>query len=161
VAGTSRRPEETTLSPLYYQHVADLKVRELVREAMADSPLGPDEYAVYSLIFEIGPVSATTLAHEAGMPLTTALDLVLALQARGHVLKERNPRDGRAMLVRLTPDGVAAQREAMRYFTQADQRLQGALAGSGVALSRAFLDLADAAEAALEQLRAERAIDAG
>jgi DNA-binding MarR family transcriptional regulator len=161
VARTSRKPQQTTLSPLYYLHVAGLRMRALLAEAMEDSPLRPEEYAVYSLLFEIGPVSATRLAREAGVPLTTALDLVKTMQRRGHVMKERDPRDGRAMSVRLTPEGLAAQRDAERYFAEADVRLRAAMGADADAASQALIGLADAADAALETLRADRTLDTG
>jgi DNA-binding MarR family transcriptional regulator len=161
VARTSREPEDTTLSPLYYLHVAGQQVRELLAEAMAGSPLRAEDYAVYSLLFEIGPVSATRLAREAGFPLTTALDLVRTMERRGHVVKERDPRDRRAMSVRLSPAGLAVHRDAERYFAEADQRLRVALGGGSTAASRTLVDLADAAAAALDALRADRTLQTG
>jgi DNA-binding MarR family transcriptional regulator len=161
VARTSRRPEETTLSPLYYLHVAGQRMRLLLAEAMEGSPLRPEDYAVYSVLFEIGPVSATRLAVETGTPLTTTLDLVRTMERRGHVRKERDPSDRRAMSVRLTPSGLAAQREAERYFAEADRRLQAALGGNSNTASRTLIDLADAAAAALEALRTEQTRETG
>lgn len=163
MARTSRAPDETTLSPLFYLHIAQRRCRALVIDAMVESPLTPDEYAVYSLLFEIAPVSATKLAAELGIPVTTALDLVRTLQARGHLLKERDPEDGRAMRVRLTPTGLAAQRSAMRFFQTADLALGKALSAAGLQpsdVSRVLLALGDAAESAMHSSR-EASIEAG
>ncbi len=161
MAGSSREPETTTLSPLYYLNVAGHRVRSLLAEAMEGSPLTAEEYAVYSLIFEIGPVSATQLSREAGLPLTTALDLVRTLEGRGHVIKRRDPRDQRAMSVRLSPEGLAVQQAAEKYFAEADRRLRAALDLDASAISRTLIALAEAAETALESLRADRRSDTG
>ncbi len=161
MASTSRKPETTTLSPLYYLNVAGREVRALLAAAMADSPLTADDYAVYSLLFEVGPISATQLAREAGMPLTTALDLVRTLERRGHLIRRRDPRDQRAMSVRLSPAGLAAQREAEGFFTEADRRLRAALGKDSAESSRLLLAVADAAVQAREALRAESRPETG
>lgn len=136
-------------------------MRLLLAEAMEGSPLRPEDYAVYSLLFEIGPVSATRLAQESGTPLTTTLDLVRTLERRGHIMKERDPSDRRAMSIRLSPAGLAAQREAEHYFAEADLRLRSALGGRSAAASQTLIDLADAAAAALEALRTEQTRETG
>ncbi len=152
MAGSSRKPETTTLSPLYYLNVAGREVRALLATAMEGSPLTPDDYAVYSLLFEVGPISATQLSREAGMPLTTALDLVRTLERRGHLIRRRDPRDQRAMSVRLSPAGLTAQREAERFFTEADRRLRRALGRDSAEASRLLVALADAAVQARQAL---------
>jgi DNA-binding MarR family transcriptional regulator len=136
-------------------------MRLLLAEAMEGSPLRPEDYAVYSLLFEIGPVSATRLAHETGAPLTTTLDLVRTMERRGHVMKERDPSDRRAMSIRLSTAGLAAQREAEHYFAEADLRLRTALGEKSDAASRTLIDLADAAVAALDALRTEQNLETG
>jgi DNA-binding MarR family transcriptional regulator len=81
------------------------------------------ESAVLSSAAE--PRRITELAREVGLTQPRITTLVDALQARGLVDRERDPDDGRAVLVTLTGEGralVAAQRE----------RLAGALDGHGL-----------------------------
>jgi DNA-binding MarR family transcriptional regulator len=93
MAAMHREPVRSGLSPLYYLHLAAVQVQDLLAEAMATSPLDPAEYALYSLIFESGQTTATRLADEARVPLTTMLDTVRSLERRGHVQRRPDPRD--------------------------------------------------------------------
>lgn len=107
-------------------------------EAMADGPLGPSDYAIYSAIFELEDVAPTDLASRLGMPLTTVMDHLARLEARGHARRRRDPRDGRATLVTLTAAGLAAHRAANRQFESAAAAIVAALPG-GEAATKAAL----------------------
>jgi DNA-binding MarR family transcriptional regulator len=97
------------------------RVRTLLQGAMRDAGMRADEYAVYSVAFEAGPLTLTELAHRLGMPITTAADYVRTMRQRGHLLKERHPGDSRAFLLTLSPAGTAAHREASACFEVAYQ----------------------------------------
>ena len=142
---TSRDPSETTLSPLYYLFVAGQRARQLLAVAMVDSPLTPEEYALYSAIFELAPVAPTRLADEIGLPLTTLLDRLRALESAGHVDRAVNPADRRSFVVRLTDDGRRLHTEAGARFEVADIRLRAALPLGADEISRMLIGLADAA----------------
>ncbi len=156
MAASNREPVRTGLSPLYYLHLAGRQVRQLLAEAMVGSPLDPAEFALYSLIFESGQTTATHLAHEAGVPLTTMLDSVRTLERRGHVHRRPDPRDRRAMLVALTMDGQAVHRAAGAHFESADTALRAHLDVDPLALSESLAALADAAARAAEALQSSR-----
>ena len=55
----------------------------MIFAAMAGSPLRPDEYAAYSVVFELRTVTMSELARRLGMPVTTAADYVRAMLTRG------------------------------------------------------------------------------
>jgi DNA-binding MarR family transcriptional regulator len=95
------------------------QVRTLLHAAMRDAGMRPDDYAVYSVLFEAGPVTLTEAASRLGMPVTTAADYVRAIHARGHLSKERHPSDSRAFLLTLTRAGTGAHRRASACFERA------------------------------------------
>ncbi len=161
MATSRREPVRAVLSPLYYLHHAERQVQDLLLEAMAGSPLDAADYAIYSLIFESGQTTATRLADETGVPLTTMLDTVRSLERRGHVQRRPDPRDRRAMLVALTMDGLAVHRAAGVHFQAADAALRVHLDVDPQALSEALAALADAAARATQALSARRQGDAG
>ena len=70
------------------------RLRRLLALALADAGLRADEYAVYSLLFDQGPLTATQMAVRMAMPLTTVLDYLRTMDARGHLRRARHPRDG-------------------------------------------------------------------
>jgi DNA-binding MarR family transcriptional regulator len=145
------QPDETTLSPLFYLFTATQRAHALLARAMADSPLRSDEYAAYSVILEVGPITPTDFARSMGLPLTTALDHIRSMLRRGHVAKVRNPRDQRSYLIELTKDGRAVHRAANRHFAPAGDRLLAILGESRSDVSRALLALMNAAEQALNE----------
>ena len=89
-------------------------VGHLLREAMADGPLTPEEYAVYSVVFEGEAVTPTEMAERSSMPVTTVMEWVRRLETRGHARRIAHPRDGRSYRLVLTAAGLAAHRESHR-----------------------------------------------
>lgn len=121
---------------------------------MQDSPLSSEEYAAYSVIFEVDRITPTDFARTMGLPLTTALDHVRAMLKRGHVRKVRNPRDQRSYLIELTESGRKAHRGANAHFEPADDRLSAILGSKRKEVSEALVVLMNAAEKALDELEA-------
>jgi DNA-binding MarR family transcriptional regulator len=58
-------------------------------------------------------ISTTSLCFGAGVPLTTALRWLVALEERGLATRSQDPLDARRQFVSLTDDGIAAM---SRYF---------------------------------------------
>jgi len=131
------------------------RVRALLVQAMAGSGLRPDEYAIYSAVLEVGPLTISELAQVMGMPLTTVSDYVRTMTARGHALRSRNPADSRSYLVSLTEDGVAAHHQAMVAFVAAIERVRAALPIAEQDLARALHALDDAVRQVLEDRAVE------
>ncbi|MEQ1701752.1 MAG: MarR family transcriptional regulator [Ilumatobacteraceae bacterium] len=156
-----RLPAPETLSPMYFLFVASQRVGALLDEALAAAPLDAAGYAFYSALRETQPTSPTDLARHLGMPVTTVLDTLGAMQRRDHVARLRNPRDRRSYLVRLTETGEQMHDETEAHFGEADRRLLAHLGGRRTDVIDALSALKDAGETALDELRAARAEIAG
>jgi DNA-binding MarR family transcriptional regulator len=109
-------------SVLFDVYVLGQAVNELLMDGLADAPLTPSEYAVYSAAFERGPATPSELRHALGMPAQTMSDWIALMRERGHAESRRNPRDGRSQLVSLTPAGRRAHRLTNRSFEMVYRR---------------------------------------
>jgi DNA-binding MarR family transcriptional regulator len=109
----------TSLSLLFELFVANQEVRTLLAAAMAGSPLTAEEYAVYSAIDELGPMSPTALARAVGMAPTTVSHYLRSMHERRHIDRGRNAADGRSYVLTLSASGKAAHGEANRAFEEA------------------------------------------
>jgi DNA-binding MarR family transcriptional regulator len=115
------------VSLLFDLFVTTQRVRRVLADAMAGAGMRPDEYAVYSLLFDHGPLTATEMAELLGMPLTTALDYLKAMSASGHLERSPHPTDGRALQLSLSRSGVAAQKRANGHWELVRKRIEGGL----------------------------------
>jgi DNA-binding MarR family transcriptional regulator len=140
------------ISMLFDLFILNQRVRRLMAAALADAGLRADEYAVYSLLFEQGPLTATEMARRMAMPLTTVLDYLRAMDARGHLRRERHPRDGRAQQLSLTLAGTTEHRETNRRWEVMRLSLERALPVPAGEVRRALQALDDAVAAALLDL---------
>jgi DNA-binding MarR family transcriptional regulator len=152
--------QTNTLSLLFDLFVATQRVRALLADAMAGTGMRADEYAVYSAVFDLGPLPPTQLAHILGIPPTTLTHYLDAMRAAGHLHESRNPADGRSYLVRLTPAGLGAHRRANVGFEAAFGHLAGRLADPGTT-AETLRELGSAAAAAEEELRRDARAPAG
>jgi DNA-binding MarR family transcriptional regulator len=152
-------PPGSKLSLLFDFYATSQRIGTLVARAMADSPLRPDEYAIYSVLFDEGPHTPTDLARRAGMPPTTMSHFVRALIERGHASREVDPRDRRSYRLALTEAGLRVHAEAGRAFHEADDRFMAALA-IDAASARATLAHMGAAAAAAEATLANDSMQA-
>jgi len=146
------RREGSRLSLLFEVYAASRAVGELVAAAMADSPLTPEEYAVYSVLFDEGPHAPTELARRTGMPATSMSHFVRSMLERGHAERAPSPADRRSYRIVLTAAGLAAHGVAGAAFAEADQRFIRALAADeedARATLRAIGKAASTAEARL------------
>jgi DNA-binding MarR family transcriptional regulator len=138
------------ISLLFDLFVVSQRVRRLVGIALEDAELRADEYAVYSLLFEQGPLTATEMARRMGMPLTTVLDYARAMDERGHLRRDRHPRDGRAQQLSLTMAGTAAHRRTNAYWEVMRARLERGLSMPVRDVRRALHALDDATVGAIQ-----------
>jgi DNA-binding MarR family transcriptional regulator len=137
-----------TGSVLYDVFVVGQAVNQLLLDGLADAPLTPQEYAVYSAIFERGPATPSELCHVLGMPAQTMSDWIGVLRGRGHVETDRNPRDGRSQLVTLSQAGRRAQRRTNRSFEVVYRRFLDELAMPEVEARRILAAMIGAARLA-------------
>lgn len=122
-----RRPT-SRLSVLFEIFAASRQVQELLATAMAASPLTPEEYAVYSVLFDEGPHAPTELARRTGMPPTSMSHFVRGMLEREHAERAADPGDRRSYRIVLTEAGLGAHEAASRAFAEADGRFIRALA---------------------------------
>jgi len=145
------------ISLLFEFFVTAQRLRRVLAEAMDESGLRPDEYAVYSLLFESGPLTATRMAQCLGMPLTTVLDYVKAMTASGHVVRTSHPFDGRATELSLSRAGVRAHERANAHWEVVRKQIEGKLSIPVGDVRRALNALDDSANRAASTLRRTRA----
>jgi DNA-binding MarR family transcriptional regulator len=138
--GADLRPD----SLFYEVFVLGQAVKRLLETAMAGGPLRPEEYAVYSVVFEPESVTPTAMAAALAMPLTTVMDWIGLMERRGHARRRPHPSDGRATLVTLTAEGLRAHREANRQFEHAYRALLAALPADERALREAMVAMREA-----------------
>ena len=148
---TATRPASDPLdtSILFDMFALNQAVGRFLSDAMRDGPLTPSEYAVYSASFELEAASPTELAARLGMRLTTFMDQLRVVQARGHARRVAHPRDRRSYRVVLTAAGLEAHRVANRQFETANGRFIAALGGGDEAAKEALRAMREAAKAAL------------
>ena len=146
---------ESSLSVLFELYAASRAVGELVAAAMGDSPLTPDEYAVYSILFDEGPHAPTELARRAGMPPTSMSHFVRGMLERGHAERSPAPDDRRSYRIILTSAGLRAQAAASAAFAEADQRFIRALAADEEEARAVLRAIGRAATVARERLSAD------
>jgi DNA-binding MarR family transcriptional regulator len=140
--------DDDAYSLLFDLFVLGQRIRRFLTSAMASGPLRPEEYAVYSVVFEREAVSPTAMAATLGMPPTTVAEYVRSMEERRHVRRIPNPRDGRSHLLVLTAAGLRAHREANLRFERAYRTFVGQLPHGERAARAAVRDLLSAAERA-------------
>ena len=122
----------------------------------------PAEYATYSAIFELEAATPTALAERLGMRLTTCIDQLRVIEARGHARRVPHPTDRRSYRVVLTAGGLAAHRAANLLFEAAAARFEAELGGDDGPASEMLRRLRGAAHAArLEPVSLRRRVDPG
>ncbi len=125
ISDSGQDPMATSL--LFDVFALNQSVGRLLGIVMADGPLTPAAYALYSAIFELEAASPTAIADRLGMPLTTLVDRLREVEARGHARRLPNPADRRSHLVVLSAAGLAAHAAANRLFEIAHQAVIQAL----------------------------------
>jgi len=143
-----RRPDPLDTSLLFEVFALNQAVGRFLAEAMRDGPLTPAEYAVYSAMFELESGTPTALAGRLGMRLTTFMDQLRLVEARGHARRLPNPGDRRSYRVVLTADGLAAHRAANRLFERAYDGFVEALDGGEVRPRQVLRAMREAADRA-------------
>ena len=132
------------------------RVGGLVSLALEGAGLDGEEYAVYSVLFDLGPLTATEMAGHLGMPLTTVLDHLRVMDRRRHIVRVQHPVDGRARQVRLSPQGLAAHRRASAAWQRMAGLVDSSLGHSTDRVRQSLHALDDAIIAAEEKIGARR-----
>jgi DNA-binding MarR family transcriptional regulator len=141
-----RDPLDTSL--LFEVFALNQAVGRFLADAMREGPLTPAEYAVYSAMFELESGTPTALAARLGMRLTTFVDQLRAVEARGHARRLPNAADRRSYRVVLTTDGLSAHRAANRLFERAHDAFVDELGGGEVRPRQVLRAMREAADRA-------------
>jgi DNA-binding MarR family transcriptional regulator len=102
-------------------------VRALLDDALAESGLDADEYAVYSLLAVREGATPTELATWLAAPPTTVSSYVKRLEGRQHLQRVAHPSDGRSYRMTLTPKGLRAHRRAARLYVPVLRQVESTL----------------------------------
>jgi DNA-binding MarR family transcriptional regulator len=129
------------------------QLSSLLQQAMADAPLTPGEFALYSTLRLTQPITPTQLAGTLGMRPTTLSSVLARMSKKGHLKRQRNPADGRSVILTLSPKGLRATEACLAGFSAAIQAFRRQLTVDEAAL---LADL-EAMSAALERASAELA----
>jgi DNA-binding MarR family transcriptional regulator len=109
-SGKGQRVDYATLATLRYQIRRFLRVRELAARAAG---IEPQQYVVLLQLKGLeagGPTTVGTLAERLQVRHHSAVELVDRLARRGMVVRRRDQRDRRGVVLRLTPRGKAVIR---------------------------------------------------
>jgi len=150
-------PGRADVSLLFDFFVTSQRLRRVLADGMASAGMRPDEYAVYSLLLERAPLTATEMAEFLGMPLTTILDYIREMAAVGHLVRTTHPFDGRAVQLSLNRSGLAAQKRAHAHWEFVRKQIEEGLALPIASIRRALHALDDSAARASVTTRARRA----
>lgn len=103
------------------------------------TPLGQSAVTALATTVAVGPLRAGDLAAREGVSAPTMTRIIAALEAAGYVVRESDPADGRASLVRATADGealITGNRSAVARVLRA--RVATLTAGQRAALAAAL-----------------------
>ncbi len=150
-------PKRAEVSLLFDFFVTAQRLRRVLTDGLAPSGMRPDEYAVYGLLFEKGPLTATEMADFLGMPLTTVLEYVKAMTRAGHLVRTAHPFDGRAVQLSLNRSGIAAHSRANAEWERVRRPIEENLSMPIKTVRKALRALDDSADLAGRRLRLARA----
>jgi DNA-binding MarR family transcriptional regulator len=138
--------------PFLLVFALDQQLGSLLARAMADAPLRPEEFAVYSSLRLMQPTTPSELANVLGLRLTTMSSHLVKMSERGHLERSRNPRDGRSAIIALTPEGLRATEGCFASFQAAIAAFQRHYPGSQTELLEVLEQVSTALAAASEEL---------
>lgn len=143
-------------SPSHLMHRALQLALDIYAGEMGPDGLTQRQFAVLEAVAARSGLTQTELVKATGIDRSTLADLVSRMTAKGLLERERSTLDARAKAVRLSPDGQAALEAARPKAAAADKRIMGLLSkGRRDSFLALLAELADAADAAPEQARAE------
>lgn len=103
--------------------VASRTVIGTYRPLLEPMGLTHPQYLVMLALWEESPLRVSEIAHRLSLEPATLSPLLKRLEASGHVVRERDPADERAVAVRLTPGGRRLRRRAERIPPAVIERL--------------------------------------
>jgi DNA-binding MarR family transcriptional regulator len=80
-----------------------------VRDPATGADVSAHQASILDHLDEVDPMSMTDLAGHMGVTLATMSLAVDRLEGKGYVRRDRDPRDGRRVLLRATPEGIGVR----------------------------------------------------
>lgn len=120
--GSPDLPEALTDRMAFLLRLALVRAETLGEDALAGLGISGREYGILALL-EHGPTSTQRqLGAALGVDRTTTVALLSGLQARGLIVRSRDPANRRAHLVALTDAGDEVRASAAAALTTCDER---------------------------------------
>jgi MarR family transcriptional regulator, lower aerobic nicotinate degradation pathway regulator len=94
----------------------------LANQMLAEVGLGARQAGILTMVTESGPMTQKALGDALRIDRTTMVALIDDLEDRGYVMRQRHPRDRRAILVHPTSAGRAAKTAAIRILDEQQRR---------------------------------------
>ena len=95
----------------------------LERTVLAKSDLTWTAFVVLWVVWIWEPIETREIAAEGGFSKATLSGVLTTLEGRGLVARERSEKDGRLVLVRLTPSGRRLMRKLFPEFNQEERHI--------------------------------------
>lgn len=126
--GEKKTSSEEASLLLYETWTLSHSVGALMDRTLEGASLNSDEFGFYSAIYDNQPVTPAGIAEAAGMPPTTVSSYLNRVLERSHIVKTKNPADGRSFLIELTPSGMKILHETWLRFLPAQDAVIANLA---------------------------------
>jgi len=139
----------THRGPLLLVYALFQQTDRLLEEHQVNARMAGGSYAVYSVIAAEEPVTPTRLAQILGMPPTSLSYQIRQMHERGHLRRVPNPRDGRSVLLKLTPKGRRIVQQAQVGFVRAIESFRAELDVEEPELLRHLEAMSDALKRAI------------
>jgi len=104
----------------------------LIESAIRTTGLSAEDFGLYVLLWQFDGTTPSDVARITGMRANTASAVLGRLDKRGHLERTPNEKDGRSVIVRLSPEGKAVCETALRANEQLLSRIEAELDGTRV-----------------------------
>jgi len=124
--------EENAGSLLFDLWLIQQMAYPLIETAISPTGLSAEEYGFYLLLSHVKDVTPGDLARMTGMRPNTTSAAITRLEKRGHIIRTPNAKDGRSVLIRLSPEGTELLEKAISLNGGIQERISAELAGTNV-----------------------------
>lgn len=124
--------EENAGSLLFDLWLIQQMTYPLIETAISPTGLSAEEYGFYLLLSHVKDVTPGDLARMTGMRSNTTSAALTRLEKRGHIVRTPNAKDGRSVLIRLSPEGEQLLEKAKSLNSGIHERILAELAGTNV-----------------------------
>lgn len=125
-------PDEDAATPEPQRHIGYLirraqQLHVATWSRLVSGDVSSVQYSVLAILDRRGHASQRELCDEVDLDRSTVADLVMRMERRGLIQRERDPEDTRRNTVRLTPSGKAERDRLAPLVIQVQEELTAAL----------------------------------